>query len=116
MGSRRSRCGNRRRGSPGNGCTLIQQQRSGKNNIAQYPPQAEKVYLEGAKALENKNLRKAVGDFAKAHELDPDNLRYTAAAEIGKQHLVTELVQEAEKAKLLGHMDESHVKLAEPSS
>ena len=74
---------------------------------------AEKIYLEGAKALENKNLRKAAEEFAKAHELDPDNLRYTATVEIGRQHLVTELVQEAEKAKLLGHIDESHAKLAE---
>lgn len=74
---------------------------------------AEKIYLEGAKALENKNLRRAVEDFAKAHELDPNNLRYTAATEIGKQYLVTELVQEAEKAKLLGHIDESHAKLTE---
>jgi general secretion pathway protein D len=74
---------------------------------------AEKIYLEGAKSLEHKDIRKATEDFEKAHELDPSNMRYKAAAEIGKQHLVTELVQQAEKAKILGHNDESRAKLEE---
>ena len=44
----------------------------------------------------------AAEEFSQAAELDPTNSDYQAAAEVARQHLLTQLVQEAAKAKLLG--------------
>lgn len=69
--------------------------------------EAEKIYLEGARALEHDNLDLAQKDFARAVELDPTNQRYKAASEIALQNRATALVQAANKARLLGHDDEA---------
>ena len=44
--------------------------------------------------------REATEDFSQAAELDPENRDYQGAAEVARQHLLTQLVQEAAKAKL----------------
>lgn len=73
--------------------------------------QAEKIYLAGAKALEHDDLRTAEKDFERAAALDPGNRNYSISAEIGRQHLATQLIQEADKAKLLGHKDQWRAKI-----
>lgn len=74
---------------------------------------ADKLYLRGAHAIEDKDLHAATRDFAQASQLVPDNSEYAAAAAIARAHLVTELVQEAEKARILGQEDVSRARLAE---
>ncbi|MBV8672836.1 MAG: hypothetical protein JOZ33_05335 [Acidobacteriaceae bacterium] len=68
--------------------------------------EAEKAYLAGAKALEHEDFKTAEQNFDTAASLVPNNERYSAAREIARQHQVTALIQAADKAKLLGHMDE----------
>src|SRR5271170_1917853 len=68
--------------------------------------EAEKIYLEGAKALEHEHLDTAEKDFDTSVDLVPDNQQYLAAREIARQHHVTALVQAADKAKTLGHTEE----------
>ena len=68
---------------------------------------AEKVYLSGAKALEDQDFTTALKDFDTAVSLVPANAQYAAAREIARQHQATALVQAADKAKVLGHADES---------
>ncbi len=75
--------------------------------------QAEKLYLRGAKAIEGNDPRMALDEFSKAISLDPGNPQYTAAREIVRQHLVTLLIQEAEKARLTGQLAVSRQKLEE---
>ena len=72
---------------------------------------AEKLYLRGAKAIEENDPRGAYEDFTAAVSLDPTNRQYAAAKEIARQHLVTLLAQEAEKARLTGHPEVSRQKL-----
>ena len=61
---------------------------------------AEKLYLQGAKFVEQDNPRGAYQAFTAAAALDTANHQYLAAREIARQHLLTRLVQEAEKARL----------------
>ena len=75
--------------------------------------EAEKQYLKGAKALDEQDVRGALKYFSRAVELDPQNQRYTVAREIARQHLVTLLVEEAEKSRMTGHSDVERAKLAE---
>ncbi|GGH10000.1 hypothetical protein GCM10011586_28150 [Silvibacterium dinghuense] len=73
--------------------------------------EAEKHYLAGAKAVEQENLHKAEDEFSRALKLDPANQRYQTAHEITIQNEVTELIQAAEKAKILDHLDEANADL-----
>ncbi|AXC10690.1 General secretion pathway protein D [Acidisarcina polymorpha] len=75
--------------------------------------QAEKLYLQGAKAIEQNNPRVAFEDFTRAVSLNPSNSQYAAAKEIARQHLITLLVQEADKARLSQHPEDSRKKLEE---
>jgi general secretion pathway protein D len=75
--------------------------------------EAEKIYLEGAKALEHDDLRTAEEDFEQAVDLVPGNEQYRAAHEIARQHRVTALVQASDKATILGHTDEARGDLIE---
>jgi type II secretory pathway component GspD/PulD (secretin) len=86
---------------------------SGPSPNSKQERQAEKLYLRGAKALDENNPRTAFDDFTSAVSLDPANLHYTAAKEIARQHLITSLIQEAGKARLTGHPDVSLQKLQE---
>src|SRR5450631_1757576 len=64
---------------------------------------AAKLYADGAKAMEAGNPRQAAEDFDHAAQLDPTNRDYKTAAEIAREHLLTQLVQEAAKARLMGN-------------
>lgn len=68
---------------------------------------ARKLYLEGAKALENKDYAAAETDFTRATQLDPRNQQYSAASALLVSHHATALIQDADKAKLLGHAEEA---------
>jgi general secretion pathway protein D len=72
---------------------------------------ARKFYLAGAKALEDKNYSTAETDFTRAAELDPLNEQYQAARTIIVGHHVTQLIQAADKANLLGHSKEARADL-----
>ncbi len=74
---------------------------------------AEKIYLQGAKLLDQNDSRGAYQDFTEAAKLDPANQQYAAAVEIARQHLLTQLVQEAEKARLSGRPEVARQKLEE---
>jgi general secretion pathway protein D len=74
---------------------------------------ADKLYLRGAHAIQDKDLHAATRDFTEASQLVPDNADYAAAAAIARAHLVTELVQQAEKARILGQNDVARARLAE---
>jgi general secretion pathway protein D len=74
---------------------------------------AEQLFLKGAKDVERDDLRAAVDVFTKAAALDPGNPKYGMSEEIARQHWVTELVQQADKARILGHSDEARAKIAE---
>ncbi len=74
---------------------------------------AAKLYLQGAKAMEDANPREAEKDFTRAAGIDPSNHDYQNAAEIARQHLLTQLVQEAAKARLLGNEEITRAKLEE---
>ena len=51
--------------------------------------------------------------FSKAAELDPTNTDYKNAVAIAKAHFVTDLIQQAEKARILGKNDVVNARLAE---
>jgi general secretion pathway protein D len=74
---------------------------------------AAKAYLAGAHAIEEHNTRAAYDAFGKAAQLDPTNTDYKNAAVIAKAHFVTDLIQQAEKARILGKNDVVHARLAE---
>jgi len=66
---------------------------------------AADAYLNGARALDHKNLVAAETQFSKAVSLNPRNSEYAVALALTRGHRVTELVQQAGKARLLGHND-----------
>jgi general secretion pathway protein D len=73
--------------------------------------QAEKAYLQGAKAIEQQDSGAAFEAFSRAVALDPANQQYLAAKEIAREHFVTQLVQEADKARLAHQPEVSRQKL-----
>lgn len=75
--------------------------------------QAEDTYLAGARLLERNDLTGAQTQFEKAAELNPANRDYAVAVTITREHRVTELVQQAAKAHLLGQTTKSNMLLAE---
>ncbi len=74
---------------------------------------ADKLYLRGARAIQDKDLHAATRDFDEAAQLVPGNADYAAAAAIARAHLVTELVQQADKARILGQTEMARARLAE---
>jgi type II secretory pathway component GspD/PulD (secretin) len=74
---------------------------------------AEKLYIQGAKSLDQGDSRAAYEAFSQAATIDPTNQQYLAANEISRQNFVTQLVQEAEKARLAQHPEISRAKLGE---
>jgi len=74
---------------------------------------AEKLYIQGAKSVEQRDSRAAFDAFSQAVSIDPLNQQYLAAKEITRQHFVTQLVQEAEKARLAQNPELSRQKLEE---
>ena len=90
----------------------------GKAAAAKLPPasarhEAEKLYVEGAKDIEQNNLKAAETYFTRAVKLDPNNQQYQASLEIVLQHEATALIQASDKAKILNHPDEARADLIE---
>jgi Flp pilus assembly secretin CpaC len=75
--------------------------------------EASKIFLDGAKALKKNDLRPAEKLFERAAKLDPGNTQYSTALTIAKEHLLTQLVQDASKARLMGHDTTARSLLAE---
>ena len=75
--------------------------------------EATKAFLAGAKALQKNDLPEAEKQFQRAAKLDPDNSDYRTALTIAKEHLLTQLVQDAGKARMMGHDDTARSLLAE---
>ena len=69
--------------------------------------------MAGAHAIDDRNTRAAYEAFSKAAALDPTNTDYKNAAAVAKAHFVTDLIQQAEKARILGKADVVHARLAE---
>jgi general secretion pathway protein D len=74
---------------------------------------AETAYLAGARLLDRKDLSGAEAEFTKATRLDPANRDYALALSLAHQRHVTELVQQAGKARLLGQNEKADTLLAE---
>jgi general secretion pathway protein D len=77
--------------------------------------QAQKDFLEGAKDIEHNDPRAALDAFGRAAARDPGNRRYALSADVAKQHLVRELVQQADKDRILGHFADARAALVEAS-
>jgi len=75
--------------------------------------EAEDAYISGARFLDHGNMAAAEIQFAKAATLNPTNTNYLQAAALAHEHRVTQLVQQAGKARLLGHSDQAESLLAE---
>ena len=74
---------------------------------------AEKAYMRGARAMADRDTRGAYAAFSEAASLDPQNHEYPGAAAIAKSHFVTDLVQQAEKARILGKPELTRARLSE---
>ncbi len=75
--------------------------------------EAENAYLTGAKKLERDDLNAAESDFLRALRLDPENRNYAIAISVTRQHRLTELVQQAAKAKQTGDQEKAKTLLSE---
>lgn len=75
--------------------------------------EASKAFLDGAKAFKKDDLREAKKQFELALQLDPGNADYHAALTIANEHLLTGLVQDAGKARLMGQDATARSLLAE---
>ena len=78
--------------------------------------EAQKLFLQGARELEHKNLRAAMEAFTRAAELDPGEQKYALSDQIARQHLVTELIEQSDKDKILGHTAEARAEIAQAYS
>lgn len=74
---------------------------------------AEDAYLAGAKRLQSNDLNGAEREFTRAIALNPSNPDYATALALVREHRVTELVQQAARAKLDGEAARSATLLAE---
>ena len=75
--------------------------------------EAEDAYLAGAKKLEHDDLNAAESEFQRALKLDPANRNYAIAISVTRQHRLTELVQQATKARQAGDQGKAETLLAE---
>ncbi len=74
---------------------------------------AEKYYALGVRAMEKGDADAAEKAFAKAAKADPSNPEYSLDLQIARQHVITRLVQDADKARILGQPAVARAKLAE---
>ena len=74
---------------------------------------AEDAYLAGARLLNRKDLSGAEAQFAKALKLNPGDRDYALAASLAHEQHITELVQQAGKARLMGQKEKANALLAE---
>lgn len=64
--------------------------------------EADDAYLQGAKEVARKDLVAAEKSFRRAIQLNPQDRDYALALAVTREHRLTELVQSAAKARLLG--------------
>jgi len=74
---------------------------------------AQKFYLQGVRAMEKGDVDAAEKAFAKASQADPSNRDYALDWQIARQHSVTKLIQDADKARVTGHPDVARAMLAQ---
>ena len=74
---------------------------------------ADDAYLDGARQLSHNDPIAAEQSFGRALALDPSKQEYALSLAVAKQHHVTALVQQATKARLLGHDEEANKLFAE---
>ncbi len=68
---------------------------------------ADDAYLKGARALERRDLPEAEQQFARAVRLNPQNRDYALAFAVTREHRLTDLVQQAAKARQTGQAEEA---------
>ncbi len=73
---------------------------------------AESSYLKGVYAMDKGNARAAEKAFARAAQKDPEDNEYDADRQIAREFAITRMVQEADKARLLGHLDVARARLS----
>ena len=73
---------------------------------------AESSYLKGVYAMDKGNARAAEKAFARAAQKDPADHEYEADRQIAREFAITRMVQEADKARLLGHLDVARARLS----
>jgi general secretion pathway protein D len=92
----------------------VSQQRNPKNNThAKENAKAEQAYIEGAKLLERNDRDAAERQFEIAASLAPDNRDYALAATSVREGRVVELVHQAGKARIEGHVIQAEALLAQ---
>jgi general secretion pathway protein D len=74
---------------------------------------AQKFYVRGVHAVEKGDVDAAEKAFAKASKADPSNHEYALDWQIARQHSVTKLIQDADKARITGHPEVARAKLAQ---
>ncbi|QNI35740.1 hypothetical protein [Edaphobacter albus] len=74
---------------------------------------AEDAYLTGVRALDRGNFTVAETQFSKAAQLNPARADYAQAIALAREHRLTELVQQAGKARMLGHPEKAEKLFAE---
>jgi len=74
---------------------------------------ARDAYLNGARLLDRRDLSGAETQFSKALKLNPANPDYATALALAREHHITELVQQAGKARILGQNTKADTLLAE---
>ncbi len=74
---------------------------------------AEQAYLTGARLLDAHDLARAQVAFARAAKLNPARADYGMALTLTREHRVSELVQSAAKARMLGRPSQADALLAE---
>jgi len=75
--------------------------------------EADDAYLEGARHVQHKDLEAAQRSFERAVQLNPGNRDYALALIVTREQRLTELVQLAAKARLLGNDVRADALLAE---
>jgi len=78
--------------------------------------EAQKLFVQGAKDVDRKDMRAAMDAFTRAAELDPEEQKYAMSDQIAREHLVTDLIQQSDKEKILGHFADARAKIAEAYS
>lgn len=77
------------------------------------PQEASQAYLAGTRLLEHKDLAGAQTEFARAFSLDPTHLDYSLALTLTREQRVSELIQQAAKARLQSRLNEADGLIAE---
>ncbi len=75
--------------------------------------QSQQAFVAGAKAIEQHDLPRALERFGRAAALAPSNQEYATALIVARQNLVTQLVEQSQKARLSGNQAEWRAKLTE---